>query len=153
MTSIQKKRLEVESRRAAAEERKADALETMGESIKTFAEEVMPALLFNPAPTATPCRTADETQAGLLVEPSDRPVSDTDDAFPALDGNSLVSSAEAPSSSVPDRKKVVAMIREMRAQGVTYDFIARQLTEQNIPTFSGRGEWHAQTIHRLCRKK
>jgi len=27
------------------------------------------------------------------------------------------------------------------------------LIELGQPTFSGRGEWHAQTIHRLCNKK
>lgn len=46
---------------------------------------------------------------------------------------------------------VLNMIRNMRNQGATFAVIADYLKEKNIPTFSGRGEWHAQTIHRLCR--
>jgi hypothetical protein len=152
ITSIQKKQLEVENRRAVAEERKADALETMGKSIKALAEKVVPALLFN-LPEDTSCQTADQIEPRLLMGTPEQPVvSDTDDFYPASNNPVPFSSADTPVSG-PDRNEVVTIIRKMRAQGVTYDFIARQLTEQNIPTFSGRGVWHAQTIHRLCRKK
>jgi hypothetical protein len=43
------------------------------------------------------------------------------------------------------------MIQAMRARRSTYDEIAKELMEKGIPTFSGRGKWHAQTIHRLCK--
>ena len=46
---------------------------------------------------------------------------------------------------------VLTMIRNMRNQGATFAIIADYLKEKGIPTFSGRGEWHAQTIHRLCK--
>ncbi|WP_022668709.1 hypothetical protein [Desulfospira joergensenii] len=46
---------------------------------------------------------------------------------------------------------VLAMIRNMRTQGATFAIIADYLKEKGIPTFSGRGDWHAQTIHRLCK--
>ena len=46
---------------------------------------------------------------------------------------------------------VLSMIRNMRTQGATFAIIADYLKEKGIPTFSGRGDWHAQTIHRLCK--
>ena len=51
------------------------------------------------------------------------------------------------------REEVINIIETMREQGATYDQIARHLVDLGQPTFSGRGEWHAQTIHRLCGRK
>ena len=49
------------------------------------------------------------------------------------------------------KDEVIAMIRSMRKKKATFSEIAKWLDEEGIPTFSGRGEWHAQTIHRLCK--
>lgn len=49
-----------------------------------------------------------------------------------------------------DRRIVLDKIMELRDKGATYNEIADFLTENNYRTFSGRGKWHAQTIHRLC---
>ncbi len=46
---------------------------------------------------------------------------------------------------------ILDIINTMRDQGTTFAVIADYLKEKGIPTFSGRGEWHAQTIHRLCK--
>lgn len=46
---------------------------------------------------------------------------------------------------------ILSIINNMRDQGTTFAVIADYLKEKGIPTFSGRGEWHAQTIHRLCK--
>jgi len=46
---------------------------------------------------------------------------------------------------------ILSIIQNMRDQGATFSIIADYLTEKGMPTFSGRGEWHAQTIHRLCK--
>ncbi|OGR50754.1 MAG: hypothetical protein A3J80_00710, partial [Desulfobacula sp. RIFOXYB2_FULL_45_6] len=51
------------------------------------------------------------------------------------------------------RDAVMDIIHTMRSQGATFDQVAARLIELKQPTFSGRGEWHAQTIHRLCNKK
>lgn len=48
------------------------------------------------------------------------------------------------------REEIMSIIKKMREQGTTFDRIAKHLTGLGQPTFSGRGEWHAQTIHRLC---
>ncbi len=46
---------------------------------------------------------------------------------------------------------IVSTINRMREQGATFATIAEYLRDKGIPTFSGRGQWHAQTIHRLCK--
>lgn len=51
--------------------------------------------------------------------------------------------------SIPSKEKVIKIIVEMRDEGATFDMIAMHLDNENIPTFSNRGKWHAQTIHRL----
>lgn len=51
------------------------------------------------------------------------------------------------------REAIMDIIYTMRNDGATYDQVAHRLIELGQPTFSGRGEWHAQTIHRLCSKK
>ena len=49
------------------------------------------------------------------------------------------------------KDEILSIINNMRDQGSTFAIIADYLKEKGIPTFSGRGEWHAQTIHRLCK--
>ncbi|WP_022664789.1 hypothetical protein [Desulfospira joergensenii] len=51
------------------------------------------------------------------------------------------------------REEIMEIINSMREQGATFDQVAKRLIELGQPTFSGRGEWHAQTVHRLCSKK
>ncbi len=50
------------------------------------------------------------------------------------------------------RKEIMDIIYSMRDQGATFEQVAKYLTDLGQPTFSGRGEWHAQTVHRLCNK-
>ena len=60
---------------------------------------------------------------------------------------------EAPESSRKmTRKNIIQIIHEMYDAGSTYNEIAQYLENKNIPTFSGRGNWHAQTIHRLYKE-
>nr|NJM03756.1 cbb3-type cytochrome c oxidase subunit II [Desulfobacula sp.] len=49
------------------------------------------------------------------------------------------------------KDEILSLIRTMRKKKATFAAIADYLKEKGIPTFSGRGEWHAQTIHRLCK--
>jgi len=50
------------------------------------------------------------------------------------------------------RGEVLSIIKTMRNKRATYKTIALYFQEKNIPTFSGWGEWYAQTIHRLCKQ-
>ncbi len=49
------------------------------------------------------------------------------------------------------KDEIMSIIQNMRNQGATFSVIADYLQEKGMPTFSGKGEWHAQTIHRLCK--
>ncbi len=57
------------------------------------------------------------------------------------------------SAELMGRDEVMDIIYTMRDQGATFDQVAKRLIDLGQPTFSGRGEWHAQTVHRLCSKK
>ncbi len=53
----------------------------------------------------------------------------------------------------PDRDSVLSIIFSMRDEGATYGQIAGHLDSLHIPTFSGKGRWHAQTVHRVCKNR
>jgi hypothetical protein len=55
-------------------------------------------------------------------------------------------------ASIPGREEVLAMISDMREKGSTYDQIAKHLETEKIPTFSRKGQWRGQTVHRLYQK-
>lgn len=59
-------------------------------------------------------------------------------------------SQEEMKSSADEKKEVIKIMKKLRKKGGTYKEIASFLNEKHIPTFSGKGNWHAQTIHRLC---
>ncbi len=48
------------------------------------------------------------------------------------------------------REEILDIINSMRNKGKTFDEVAQHLINLGQPTFSGRGVWHAQTIHRIC---
>ena len=48
-----------------------------------------------------------------------------------------------------DRHGIVDIVLEMRKDGNTYGKIAQYIESKQIPTFSGKGQWCAQTVHRL----
>ena len=49
-----------------------------------------------------------------------------------------------------NRNKIIAIITKMRESDATYGEIASYLEDHDMSTFSGRGRWHAQTVHRIC---
>ncbi len=68
-------------------------------------------------------------------------------------GSKKSTAASSANKKLLSRETVMDIIHTMRAEGATFDQVASRLIELGQPTFSGRGEWHAQTIHRLCNKK
>ena len=66
-------------------------------------------------------------------------------------GKHLKATASYASGAHYTKDDILTIIRTMRKKGATFAIIADYLKEKGIPTFSGRGEWHAQTIHRLCK--
>lgn len=55
-------------------------------------------------------------------------------------------------SQTPSREEVLTKIYNLRDNGLTYDQIAKQLETEEIPTFSRKGRWRGQTVHRLYQK-
>ena len=53
-------------------------------------------------------------------------------------------------SPADERREAIKIMKKLRKKGATYKEIAHFLNEKKIPTFSNKGNWHAQTIHRLC---
>ncbi len=49
-----------------------------------------------------------------------------------------------------EKDRALRIITDMRDDGATYRQIAARLDSEKISTFSGKGRWHAQTIHRIC---
>ncbi len=59
---------------------------------------------------------------------------------------------ETGDEDIPTRDDVLNMICGLREEGLTYDQIAKQLESESVPTFSGKGKWRGQTVHRLYQK-
>jgi hypothetical protein len=71
----------------------------------------------------------------------------------SLDGNTACSlpNHEYYRYITVNRNDVIQKIFTLREQGLTYRLIAEHLEMKGIPTFSGRGGWHAQTIANLIK--
>jgi hypothetical protein len=111
-------------RLAAAEERKASALEGLSESLGSLASGE----LVMAAPAGVPAIGQRGGEADVETDDVRKPVNDM------------------------ARDAVLDIILSMRDDGATYGKIADYLDSENIPTFSRKGKWHAQTIHRICRE-
>lgn len=55
--------------------------------------------------------------------------------------------------SKDEKNKILDLIVSMRENNSTYEQIADYLESERIPTFSNKGHWHAQTIHRLYQQR
>jgi hypothetical protein len=113
---------------AVAEERKADALESLAVYLKAIIE-------------------------GEVSGQED----DDDQGFDAGESVAHASKrtravAATPAPVLSNREQVINTIVTMRNQGATYNEIAQHLETEKVATFSGKGAWHAQTIHRVCRQ-
>ncbi len=72
---------------------------------------------------------------------------------PKINTTKANSSNSNTAAKLMPRDAIIDIIQSMRDEGATFDQVAKRLVDLGQPTFSGRGEWHAQTIHRLCSKK
>lgn len=75
----------------------------------------------------------------------------TEDFFAHSPGKKSKTTASYTSGTHYTKDDILTIIRTMRKEGATFAIIADYLKEKDIPTFSGKGKWHAQTIHRLCK--
>lgn len=111
-------------RLAAAEERKASAVESLSKSIHMLLSENI-------------------LEFAQKIAPGQ--------GFKIGDDDSSEVENQRPVNNMP-REDVLDIIINMRKEGATYGKIADHLEDENIPTFSRKGKWHAQTVHRVCRE-
>jgi hypothetical protein len=121
----QKRMIEVVQRDIEVQERQAAALEAISNALKHSAE-LSPALMMAPKSEVS----------AVKVE--------KDLTDPQIEKTVVSSSVE--------RDSIVSLIIELRDGGMTYKEIADRLQSDQVPTFSGKGAWHAQTVHKVCRK-
>lgn len=121
----QKSQVDIYERISKAEERVNRSLGQIASALRVIAIRLVP-------------ESADELQK---VES----VSVADDRETTLE-------SEQSEVSKQDKDRVIRMIVQMRDNGATFEVIAQHLDNENIATFSNRGKWHAQTIHRLYRQ-
>jgi len=114
-------------RNTDAQERQAEALEHIADMFAVFLERL------DEAPAVH--QEAIPREAEILDE-----------------SNLMMSAEEADQVKKTSRTYILNLIQSLRDKNSTYDEIALYLTENDFPTFSGRGRWHAQTIHRLCQE-
>jgi hypothetical protein len=131
----------VAERKAVAEERTAVALEFIAQHIGKLSGETF-------VPKTEPV-SASVVESAVASEIMD--VMDSRGEEPVIEEPELVISVKtSETQSTMDKDEILNVIASMRREGSTYNEIASHLDELNLPTFSGRGKWHAQTIHRLC---
>jgi len=117
---------ENQKRLAAAEERKADAFESIIEITREYVKD----------------RMVIESPPKAVASPPPAPVPEAVTTIEEKPEELLVS----------DRGKITKVALRLRKKGKTYKEIAQYLEEEQYPTFSGKGAWHAQTVHKLCKQ-
>jgi len=136
----QRRQAEIDDRRATAEERIASALERIASG---FLEKSLAASDAGP-----------ENETGLdsrLVPETVKPARVSNSAAPdAISGAEKTDIAADATTSGTNRESVIESIGAMRKEAFSYEKIARMLEEQGVPTFSGKGAWHSQTVSKLC---
>jgi len=140
ITDGQRRQAEIDDRRATAEERIASALERIASG---FLEKSRAVSVAGPEnETGRGSRNIPET-----VKPARVSKSGGSDAISRAVKTDIATNAIKPGMN---RESVLEIIGAMRKEAYSYEKIARTLEEQGIPTFSGKGAWHSQTVSKLC---
>jgi hypothetical protein len=134
--------LAVAERKAIADERKAEAFEFIAQHIGKLLGE-------NFVPKTAPF-VADVQAAKPEIEVMDMSHHEEEPMTEETERVITVRKPDVQSTQSMDKDDILGIISSMRREGSTYNEIATHLDSLNLPTFSGRGKWHAQTIHRLC---
>ncbi|MFA6011446.1 MAG: hypothetical protein WC799_15780 [Desulfobacteraceae bacterium] len=122
ITENQQSLIDLKKSQAASGEEMASAFKAIAALLQN---------LHSPSSKPSPLETkeSDESQSSLTVE--------------ELEKTEMKSSAD-------EKRDIIRIMKKLRKKGGTYKEIAYFLNENKIPTFSNKGHWHAQTIHRLC---
>lgn len=148
---------ENQKRLIAGETRKTQVLENIAASLRMMSGNTQPLdapgevnepgeAVAAESPKATIPKTDIDTHAGKTSSDGISKVS-TDKA--SAKETDTEKPKEAPKRSSHEDVRKIAL--KLRDQGMTYKQIAKHLDDEKIPTFSGKGGWHAPTIHKLCK--
>jgi len=70
-------------------------------------------------------------------------------AQPVPEANTAGPAAAAP---VETKEALLAMIRDLRNAGATFEKIAGELEQRQVPTVSGRGKWRGPAVSKLLKE-
>ena len=141
----QEKLARVQERRAKAEERKADALETIAQIAGRLSGAGLNLPVFE-----APNRDED-AEEDLEIHAETATEAEPEIIEEEISADSSYDEEEFEEETIT-RDDILNMICGLREEGMTYDQIAKQLEEEAVPTFSGKGKWRGQTVHRLYQK-
>lgn len=144
----QKSLAKAEERRAGAEERKAAVMETVVEIVKQWGD----GNLNLPDLNKINFSEVSELETNTEKNDDDEPLTTDDSTICSEPSEEPTLAAELHSPEELSREQVLDIISKMRREGSTYELIARHLDSREIPTFSRKGKWRGQTIHRLYQK-
>lgn len=74
-------------------------------------------------------------------------------AILALEKPADLFSPVEPETTDLSRDQIIDLINKMRREGNSYQVIADQLNQKQIPTLSGKGKWHGKTVQKICKKQ
>jgi len=126
------------------DKRRTLALENIAASLRLMSGNAEPIEM--PEEDSMPEETADAAES-MAAEAASEDEPETKET--ATDDEDDEDDEAAPARS--SRQEIRKIALELRDQGKTYKEIAQYLDDEKYPTFSGKGGWHAPTIHKLCK--
>jgi hypothetical protein len=142
------------------DDRKIQALEDIAEALQSISGHSPSAKAKKAVKISVPAQET-KAEAPQASEEESQAVADPpeviEEAIEAAPGDAPAPEAEADAeqpqtkplrSTHEDVRKIALSLRD---QGKTFKEIARYLDDHKIPTFSGKGGWHAPTVHKLCK--
>ncbi len=135
--------LEIEEHRVAIEEQKIQALHSIATSITQLAGNAT-----KNSSTGSSIMNGEESIVEFPPDPSMAQKN-----IQTKGADSMASSLQK--QKVPfnmGREDVMNLIIALRKEGNSFKQVSLYLEEQNVPTFSGKGKWHAPTVANLLKK-
>jgi hypothetical protein len=152
ISETQKRMVEATEARTKAEERKARAMEILAQNMYRMlnpnAKDVD--TLFSLQPEIE--QTSEVEQTSAIPEPDQAVTVESPAKETQVENAPDVESKSTGRLSRNDRDILVDMIGQMRADGQSWEKIARHIAEKGYPTVSGRGSWRGITAKNLFDK-
>ncbi len=143
---------EIEEQKVLIEEQKALSMQSIADSLARM-DGQMPQ---NKSLTQNKSlnRSSAEKDLNVVEFPVEADIETENDLSAMQTWPNMQTTGKNPQHSAPDvsRDDVITMIRTLREDGKSFKQVALFLEEENIPTFSGKGRWHAPTIANLLKR-